>query len=78
MSGDMHKAISRDKVGQHRLTRLILSTGRVPLHTHLCCTAHKKNVVSPIFCANLRLEAPLPVYFLVRHPVTLPQLQPHF
>ena len=23
----------------------------------------KKNVISPIFCTNLRLEAPLPVYF---------------
>ena len=30
---------------------------------HLCCTSHKKKVISPIFCTNLRLEAPLPVYF---------------
>ena len=29
---------------------------------HLCCTAHK-NVISPIFYTNLRLEAPRPVYF---------------
>ena len=31
--------------------------------THLCCTAHTKNVISPFFCTNLRLEAPLPVHF---------------
>ena len=30
---------------------------------HLCSTAHKKKVISPIFCTNLRLEAPLPVCF---------------
>ena len=29
---------------------------------HLCCTAHK-NLISPILYTNLRLEAPLSVYF---------------
>ena len=43
------------------------------IHIHLCCTAHKNNAISPIFCTNLPLEARLPVHFsrtTLRHSAT--------
>ena len=61
-------ASSRELGERHASCHILLSaaTGAAAARAstyHLCCTAHKKNVISPIFCTNLRLEAPLPVYF---------------